>query len=189
MKTYLAEHVRGFWAKGMTFDVAMTADVDGIATKHLLSIHQGGDSFRKIFVSGLWVPSQGGSRTTALCDRILLPEEDERLLHGGASFQPSYFDEGGTNGGTREEGAGVHAQSPQRWVARDESTGHRGRAGRYRAPSEGDGVAFGGIDGGCGWLLERQVLVKGGLEKRNGIGAPRSALLESPSTLCISTTH
>ena len=74
----------------MTFDVAMTADVDGIATKHLLSFI-GRGQLQEDLCFGLWVPSQGGSRTTALCDRILLPEEDERLLHGGASFQPSYL--------------------------------------------------------------------------------------------------
>ena len=68
----------------------MTADVDRIATKHLLSFIKRGQ-LQEDLCFGLWIPSQGASRTTALCVRILLPEEDERLLHGGASFQPSYL--------------------------------------------------------------------------------------------------
>ena len=74
----------------MTFDVAMTADVDAVATGHLLSFIRRGE-LQEELCFGLWVPSQGGSRLTAIFERVLLPREDERLLHGGASFQPSYL--------------------------------------------------------------------------------------------------
>lgn len=74
----------------MTFDVAMTDEVNDMATKHLLSFFEQGE-LQEELCFGLWSPSRGGSRVTAILDRVLLPEEDERLLHGGASFQPSYL--------------------------------------------------------------------------------------------------
>ena len=74
----------------MSFDVAMTDDVDDMATKHLLSFFAQGE-LQEELCFGLWTPSRGGSRVTAILDRVLLPDEDERLLHGGASFLPSYM--------------------------------------------------------------------------------------------------
>ena len=74
----------------MSFDVAMTDNVNDMATKHLLSFFAQGEPQEELCF-GLWSPSRGGSRITAILDRLLLPEEDERLLHGGVSFQPSYL--------------------------------------------------------------------------------------------------
>ncbi|MYB34847.1 MAG: ThiF family adenylyltransferase [Gammaproteobacteria bacterium] len=39
----------------------------------------------------LWRPSTGAKRTSAIVFEILLPAPDERTLHGGASFEPSYL--------------------------------------------------------------------------------------------------
>ena len=80
----------GVLGKRMSFDVAMTEDVNDMATEHLLAFLSQGE-LQEELCFGLWTPSRGGSRVTAILERILLPEEDERLLHGGASFQPSYL--------------------------------------------------------------------------------------------------
>lgn len=40
---------------------------------------------------GLWYPSQGERRITALIAGLVLPEEGDRQVHGNVSFNPQYF--------------------------------------------------------------------------------------------------
>ena len=69
-----------------SFSVAMSIDVDAMLARHLLrKDHQEDICF------GLWYPSTGGSRATALMHSAILPREGERYVHGTASFSSAYF--------------------------------------------------------------------------------------------------
>lgn len=67
--------------------VAMTADVDRLARQHLLRPDRQED-----ICFGLWRSSKGQTRTTALLERLLLPREGERNVHGNASFEPIFLE-------------------------------------------------------------------------------------------------
>src|SRR5258707_7541762 len=41
---------------------------------------------------GIWYPSEGQTRTTALLHRLILPQDGEREVHSNASFLPHYFE-------------------------------------------------------------------------------------------------
>ena len=74
----------------MRYEAALTADASATASSHLLK-HYRGDKFQEDLCFALWRPSTGKERYTALIDEVILPREDERLLHGNASFQPNYL--------------------------------------------------------------------------------------------------
>lgn len=67
--------------------VAMTGELDRLARTHLLRPDRQED-----VCFGLWYPSRGETRLTALIQRLLLPREGERNVHGNASFEPRYFE-------------------------------------------------------------------------------------------------
>ncbi len=67
--------------------VAMTATVDPVARDHLLRTDGQED-----LCFALWNPSRGQTRTTALIERLVLPREGDRLVHGNVSFAPKYFE-------------------------------------------------------------------------------------------------
>ena len=74
----------------MNFEVALSAEVNSASSGHLLQ-HYRRDDLQEDLCFGLWRPSTGNRRYTALVYEILLPQEGERLLHGNASFQPQYL--------------------------------------------------------------------------------------------------
>ena len=74
----------------MRFEVALSADADSTSSGHLLQ-HYWRNDLQEDLCFGLWRPSTGNQRYTALVYEILLPQEGERLLHGNASFQPTYL--------------------------------------------------------------------------------------------------
>ncbi len=41
---------------------------------------------------GLYNPSTGTSRVTAIIDEVILPEEGDRQVHGNVSFNPEYYE-------------------------------------------------------------------------------------------------
>jgi hypothetical protein len=67
--------------------VAMTTEVDKLARAHLLRADGQED-----LCFGLWRPSAGHTRTTALIQRLLLPNVGERTVHGNVSFEPSFLE-------------------------------------------------------------------------------------------------
>lgn len=71
----------------MTHSVAMTSKVNRKALQHLLR-----EDGQEDLCFALWNPSQGTERKTALIAELLLPEEDERSVHGNADFFPNYFE-------------------------------------------------------------------------------------------------
>ena len=74
----------------MTHEVAMTLEVSGAASTHLLQHYEAG-GYQEDLCFALWRPSTGSRRKTALVYELLLPQDGERLLHGNASFEPWYF--------------------------------------------------------------------------------------------------
>ena len=74
----------------MRFDVVFTEEASSTATDHLLQHYRRGHSQEDLCFA-LWRPSTGQSRRTALIDEIILPTEDERILHGSVDCQPHYF--------------------------------------------------------------------------------------------------
>lgn len=73
----------------MTFDVAFTADAVAQAAEHLLA-HYDHDNDQEDLCFGLWRPSSGATRQTALISEIILPEPGDQNLHGNVSFEPAY---------------------------------------------------------------------------------------------------
>jgi molybdopterin-synthase adenylyltransferase len=67
--------------------VAMTSQVHAEACAHL----QRADGQEDLCFA-LWNPSRGKERITALVERLILPHEDERILHGNVSFTPWYLE-------------------------------------------------------------------------------------------------
>jgi hypothetical protein len=65
----------------------MTDEVDRQAIRHLVRADRQED-----LCFGLWRPSQGAKRMTALLVRLILPGPDDRAIHGNASFNPQYFE-------------------------------------------------------------------------------------------------
>ena len=85
-KRALAEDLEGC----MRFEAALTGEAHSTSIGHLLQ-HYGPDTLQEDLCFALWRPSSGRGRLTALVDEVILPENGERLLHGNASFQPSYL--------------------------------------------------------------------------------------------------
>ena len=74
----------------MKFDVVFTSEANSESNTHLLKHYCNGD-FQEDLCFALWYPSTGNSRFSALINEIILPEKDERSLHGNASFEPRYL--------------------------------------------------------------------------------------------------
>ena len=67
-----------------TFSVAFTEAIDNKLSNHFV------DQSEEDLTFGLWVPSQGRNRFTAIIQKIILPEEGDRNVHGNASFNSQY---------------------------------------------------------------------------------------------------
>ena len=74
----------------MRFEATLTAEANSISNDHLLQHYRRG-LFQEDLCFALWRPSTGNVRRTSLIYEVILPQEDERLLHGNASFEPAYL--------------------------------------------------------------------------------------------------
>jgi molybdopterin-synthase adenylyltransferase len=69
----------------MRYSAALTTAVDDVARQHLLRRDGQED-----VCFGLWYPSQGERRFTALVEELILPMTGDRVVHGNAAFTPAY---------------------------------------------------------------------------------------------------
>lgn len=69
------------------YSVAMTDEVDRQARSHLIRADGQED-----LCFGLWRPSRGARRLTALLYRVILPKPGDRQVHGNASFNAQYLE-------------------------------------------------------------------------------------------------
>lgn len=67
--------------------VAIPEDVHRPARGHLLRADSQED-----LCFALWRPSRGRSRTTALIEKLVLPEAGDRNVHGNVSFEPAFLE-------------------------------------------------------------------------------------------------
>ena len=77
----------------MRFEVAMTDAVDRQARAHLLRHYRCGTPQEDLCL-GLWYPSRGETRLTAILAEIIPPEDGDVHLHGNASFEGRYITRG-----------------------------------------------------------------------------------------------
>lgn len=71
----------------MRYSVVFTADTNESLLQHLIREDEQED-----LCFALWVPSSGGKRMTAIIKELILPEKNERNVHGNVSFNPSYLE-------------------------------------------------------------------------------------------------
>ena len=83
-------HIEAFLGKFMKYEVILTEKAHKEACSHLLSYFRDNKSQEELCFA-LWYPSIGKNKTTALISEIILPQEQERKLHGNASFFPEFL--------------------------------------------------------------------------------------------------
>ena len=71
-------------------EVLLTGAANQAACSHLLQHYERGD-MQEDLCFGLWTPSTGQHRQTAIVTDVLLPQPDDRTLQGNASFNGSYL--------------------------------------------------------------------------------------------------
>ena len=71
-------------------EVLLPAEVDRDACSHLLQHYKRGE-VQEDLCFGLWTPSTGLQRQTAIVTDIIVPNPAERGLHGNASFEGAYL--------------------------------------------------------------------------------------------------
>lgn len=73
------------------YSVVLGSSVAQELSDHLLQYIRKGQWQEEVCFA-LWLPSTGMDRSTALLTDIIIPRDGERILHGGASFMPSYVE-------------------------------------------------------------------------------------------------
>lgn len=142
--------------------IAMTEALDATLVAHL---DKGPDPEDLAFA--LWRPSLGRTRVTAILQRVVLPQEGERVLQGNVAFMPKYIErvlqlaEGGT-----EDGYGIallHSHLGPGWqdMSDDDVIAERDRlagavVGRTELPLVGLTRGSDGAWSGRFWIRERR---------------------------------
>lgn len=90
--------------------VAMTGELSSIAQRHLLR-----KDGQEDLCFALWHPSRGKERSTALVQRLILPEAGERNIHGNVSFEPAYFERALAEAAAAEAGLALMHSHPRGW--------------------------------------------------------------------------
>ena len=99
----------------MKYEVVLTAEADVHLRDHLLRHYKDG-LVQEDLCFALWKPSTGLNRFSAIIDKVLLPKEGERLLHGNASFEPSYLGRAAWTACKRGTGlAFIHSHPSNGW--------------------------------------------------------------------------
>ena len=74
----------------MKYEVALTNKAHARLEQHLLQ-HFNEGTLQEELCFALWHQSTSKGRITALVDKVIIPNTEERLLHGNASFMPEYM--------------------------------------------------------------------------------------------------
>lgn len=124
----------------MTESVALTGALDEGARAHLVRADGQED-----ICFAIWYASRGATRTTALIEELVLPQDGEREVHGNAAFLPPYFERALAE--ARARGAGLallHSHPATGWqgMSRDDTNAERNNAGAVLAAT---GLPFVGL--------------------------------------------
>jgi hypothetical protein len=110
----------------MLYSAAIPTPIHNVAVRHLVRYDRQED-----LCFGLWFPSKGQERMTALVQDLVLPRDGERRVHGNASFMPGYFQR--AVGAAAAAGAGLaffHSHPARGWqgMSRDDVVAEEGHA-------------------------------------------------------------
>jgi hypothetical protein len=123
-----------------TYSVAMTERLNEEAALHLLR-----PDGQEDLCFGLWYPSRGKTRTTALLHKLILPEEGDRRVHGNASFFPGYFERALAEALTAHAGlALLHSHPGHGWQSMSEDD-VRAEQGHAAATQAATGLPLAGL--------------------------------------------
>ena len=75
---------------GIWHEVVLTGEANNTACRHLLQHYDAG-TLQEDLCFGLWTPSRGADRETAIVTKIILPRHKDRDLHGNVSFRGQYL--------------------------------------------------------------------------------------------------
>lgn len=99
-----------------TFSVVMTDEVHQKLFVHLIREDEQED-----LCFATYVPSSGANRSTGIVSQIILPGEDERIVHGNVGFLPNYFERVLKIAAERKEGiAFLHSHPSSGWQGMSE---------------------------------------------------------------------
>ena len=70
-----------------TFSVVITDEIHQNLFGHLIREDEQED-----LCFATYVPSNGDNRSTGILSQLILPEKDERNVHGNVGFMPHYFE-------------------------------------------------------------------------------------------------
>ena len=125
----------------VAYSVALPGPVDEQAQRHLIRRDRQED-----LCFGLWNPSRGRERTSALVQRLILPAQGERNLHGNASFEPGYFERALTEAAAAGAGLALLHSHPRGrgWqdMSEDDIVAEQGHAAAVRGAT---GLPFVGL--------------------------------------------
>lgn len=74
----------------MKYEVVLTGNAHSYLEQHLLQ-HFNEGALQEDLCFAVWHQSTSEGRISALIDKVLIPNTEERLLHGNASFMPEYL--------------------------------------------------------------------------------------------------
>lgn len=129
----------------MSESVALSGALDGRARAHLVR-----PDGQEDICFAIWYPSRGATRTTALIEDLVLPEDGEREVHGNAAFRPPYFERALAEARSRKAGlALLHSHPARGWqgMSRDDVNAERNNAGAVLGAT---GLPFVGLTLGSG---------------------------------------
>jgi len=115
----------------IAFSAAFPEQIDREARAHLLR-----SDGQEDLCFALWRPSKGRSRTSALVQKLVLPVDEERNVHGNVSFEPAFFERALAEAATAGAGLALLHSHPlgRGWqgMSKDDIVAEEGHAGATR---------------------------------------------------------
>jgi len=114
---------------------ALTGPIDAEATAHLLR-----SDGQEDIAFGLWRPSTGAERITALVQELIMPGPGDRRVHGNVSFEPQYLERAMSTAAAKGAGLLMMHSHPQ-------GRGWQGMSPDDVAAEQGNAAAVAGATG------------------------------------------